>query len=132
MPVYCLHTFRLSRKTGCLNDGPAWCFDDPSRGIENEPFVEGIDEIISLMTINLPDPGRGFDLLVSEKPFPGHTDRLRHMFSRAGGEVYLWDRSISSSAGFLGWLCPVFNRYFPQPPKYIYVKAEESKKPVGI
>lgn len=132
MPVHRLHTFRLSRKTGCLNDGPAWCFDDLSRGIENEPFVEGIDEIISLLTVNMPDPGRGFDLLVSENPFPGHTERFRHIYSRDGGEVYQWDRGKPNGLGFHGWLCPVFYRYFPRPPKYIYVKAEVAKKPVGI
>ena len=47
-----------------------WVFDDEQKGLDQEPFVSGMGEIIDFMSLNLPSPEKGFTALFSSKQFP--------------------------------------------------------------
>lgn len=96
-----------------------WLFDDPSRGIEREPFVEGVPVMIDDLVKNIPDARSGFRLLFSSSPFPGFQRRLDRVREEMGGVWYATDDPLME-----GWLCPVFFQYFDEAPKNIFVKAE--------
>src|SRR5580704_15392976 len=49
-----------------------WVFDDPKVGLSAEPFVGGADSMIDRVTANLPNADRGFVMVFSGNPFPGH------------------------------------------------------------
>src|SRR2546430_7952997 len=53
-----------------------WVFDDPAVGLSREPFVAGIDTMIDRLVASIPGAERGFRLLFSATPFPGHTVKL--------------------------------------------------------
>jgi len=53
-----------------------WVIDDPAVGLNREPFVSGIPEMIDEMVKDIPDADKGFRLLFSTQPFPGHTQKL--------------------------------------------------------
>lgn len=95
-----------------------WVFDDPSVGLRQEPFVSGADDIIDLLTAEIPNADAGFKLLFAPTPFPGYSacftlDRPEH-----GGHWYRWpEREIE------GWLCPALFKYFERAPQEIYVKV---------
>lgn len=96
-----------------------WIFDDPRVGLKLEPFVSGIPEMIDKLVRDIPDAGKGFRLLFSAKPFPGHTTKLVWRRKEAGGNWY-----YSEEYDAEGWLCPALFKYFKRAPKEIYVKAE--------
>ena len=95
-----------------------WVFDDPSVGLRQEPFVSGADDIIDILTKDIPDAATGFKLVFSPQPFPGFTARFDWNRSEHGGNWYTWaDRGIE------GWLCPALFKYFETAPNEIYVKV---------
>jgi hypothetical protein len=95
-----------------------WVFDDSSVGLCREPFVSGADDIIDILTENIPGAANGFKLVFSQQPFPGYTARFEWTRSEHGGNWYSWpERKIE------GWLCPALFKYFETAPKEIYVKA---------
>ena len=96
-----------------------WVFDDPRVGLLREPFVSGADVMMDKLVANLPDAEKGFRLLFSPKPFPGHTSKLEWRREEYGGNWY-----YSPQFDMEGWLCPALFKYFPQAPGEIYVKAE--------
>lgn len=49
----------------------SWVFDDPAVGLEREPFVFGIDEMIDRLVATIPDAESGFRLIFS--PLVVHT-----------------------------------------------------------
>src|SRR6266446_6572479 len=53
-----------------------WVFDDPRVGLVQEPFVAGADTMIDRVVADIPDAERGFTLIFSTTPFPGHQYRL--------------------------------------------------------
>ncbi len=100
-----------------------WVFDDPDVGLEREPFVSGIPEMIEYLVDEIPNAEEGFRLLFSERPFPGYQ------------QVLLWDREEFEGHWYRtedppmeGWLCPALLRYFSSPPTEIYVKFEAQSK----
>jgi hypothetical protein len=95
-----------------------WVFDDPGVGLRQEPFVSGADQIIDILTENIPDAASGFRLVFSAQPFPGSTARFDWARPELGGNWYTWEER-----GIEGWLCPALFKYFEQAPKEIYVKA---------
>jgi hypothetical protein len=99
-----------------------WVFDDPRVDLHREPFVSGADVMMDKLVANLPDAAKGFRLLFSAAPFPGHTVKLEWRREEFGGNWY-----YSPQFGMEGWLCPALFKYFPTAPAEIYVKAEPRK-----
>ena len=98
-----------------------WVFDDASKGLDKEPFVCGIPEIINLAVGDIKDAQKGFRLLFSGQAFPGYTFKLVWKREETGGNWY------SDSEGREGWLCPALFKYFSEAPKELYAKAEPIK-----
>jgi len=96
-----------------------WVFDDESVGLDKEPFVAGVPELIDELVTDIPDARRGFRLLFSSAPFPGYQLELTRVKEEYGG---YWYRVNNQSAE--GWLYPALFRYFETAPEIIYVKAE--------
>jgi hypothetical protein len=97
----------------------AWVFDDPKAGLNQEPFVSGVPEMIDYLVKAIPNARAGFRLLFSPAPFPGYQKRLIWRREEFGGNWY-----ASDDPPMEGWLCPALFRYFNQAPSEIYVKAE--------
>src|SRR5213594_2517223 len=66
-----------------------WVFDDPAVGLLREPFVAGIDTMIDRLVASIPGAERGFRLVFSAGPFPGHTVKLEWRREESGGNWYL-------------------------------------------
>ena len=96
-----------------------WVFDDPDVGLRREPFVLGIDDMITRVVAGIPDADKGFRLLFSATPFPGHTVKLEWRREESGGNWY-----FCPQLGMEGWLCPALFKYFDQAPAELYAKAE--------
>ena len=96
-----------------------WVFDDPAVGLTKEPFIAGIDTMIDQATANVCNAGRGFRAIFSAAPFPGAQFKLEWRRAESGGNWY-----FSPEFEMEGWLCPALSKYFPDPPREIYVKTE--------
>jgi hypothetical protein len=96
-----------------------WAFDDKDKGLQREPFVAGIPEIINLMVNDLKDPEKGFKLIFSGSAFPGHQGQLKRIREESGGNWYEFE-----ALKMQGWLCPALFCYFETAPEYIYFKCE--------
>ncbi len=96
-----------------------WVFDDPRVGLEREPFVSGADTMIDRAVAGIPGAEHGFILLFSRTPFPASQLRLQWRRSEGGGDWY-----YSPELGMEGWLCPALLRYFPHPPRQIFVQVK--------
>lgn len=96
-----------------------WMFDDERVGLVQEPFVEGMPEIIDLFVQNIPNAEKGFKLLFSAKQFPNRQAKLVWDREEDEGNWYRWDEQDLE-----GWLCPALFKYFSQAPSEIYCKAE--------
>ena len=97
-----------------------WVFDDPAVGLVREPFVSGIDVMLDRLTANIPNAEKGFRLLFSAKPFPGHTVKLEWRREEFEGNWY-----FSPQFQMEGWLCPALFKYFTQAPRELYARAEQ-------
>jgi len=96
-----------------------WAFDDPTVGLEKEPFVWGAPAIIDLLVAGIPNARDGVRLLFSDSPFPGFQRSLTLKRQENGGGWYrLGDSQME------GWLCPALFMYFSEAPPRIYVRAE--------
>jgi hypothetical protein len=98
-----------------------WVFDDPAVGLEREPFVCGVPEIIDLFVGALENPKSGFRMLFSEQQFPGSTVCLHRCESELGG----WWYQLHESP-LRGWLCPAMFHYFEEAPESIFAKVESA------
>ena len=96
-----------------------WVFDDPAAGLEHEPFVAGVPEMIEAFIKDIPDAESGFDLLFSAEPFPGYQAKLIWLRREYEGNWYGWPETRQE-----GWLCPALFKYFSEAPPTIYAKAE--------
>ncbi len=96
-----------------------WVFDDPAVGLKQEPFVAGIPEMMDEMVKDIPNADKGFRLLFSAKPFPGYTHKLTWLRGDPAGNWYYSEQFKKE-----GWLCPGLFKYYSEPPKELYVKAE--------
>ena len=99
-----------------------WVFDDASVGLDKEPFVQGIPEMIDDLVKGIPDASGGFMLLFSSHPFAGYQVELTWLREEYGGN---WYRVKDQPTG--GWLCPALLRYFETAPASLYVKAEPGR-----
>jgi len=96
-----------------------WVFDEPSRGLTQEPFVAGIPQMIDKLVADIPNAERGFRLIFSAQEFPGYTHKLVWKRKDTSGNWYYCPQFDSE-----GWLCPALFKFFKEPPKDIYAKAE--------
>jgi hypothetical protein len=99
-----------------------WVFDDPAVGLTREPFVSGIDAMIDQLTAGIPNAEKGFRLIFSPTPFPGHTVRLDWRREEYGGNWYYCEQYRME-----GWLCPALFKYFAKAPDSLYARAEAAK-----
>ena len=97
----------------------AWVFDDDAVGLRREPFVAGVPAMIDALVKDVPDAPNGFRLLFSANPFPGSQKKLTWTRGDSLGNYYKLD-----DPPLEGWICPAMFRYFKEPPKTLYVKAE--------
>lgn len=97
-----------------------WCFDDPDRGISEEPFVEGTDVLIDqFREMSVPGVERPL-LMFSKSPFAGGISlQWEKQELRAGEE---WNRYGCRDFGLSGWLCPVMLKYFPEAPPQLFAR----------
>jgi hypothetical protein len=95
-----------------------WVFDDARVGLVQEPFIAGADTMLDRITAGIPDAERGFALIFSAVPFPGHQFRLDWRRTGAEGDYY-----YSADLDLEAWLCPALLLYFADPPKALYVRA---------
>jgi hypothetical protein len=96
-----------------------WMFDDERVGLQGEPFVSGIPDIIDQVVRDIPDAEAGFTLIFSPEPFPGATVELERVRPEFGGTWYRW-----TAAGMEGWLCPALFRYFDTAPSRLYCQVK--------
>ena len=100
-----------------------WCgllvFDDPEHGLDKEPFVCGIPEILYrlLKAENINNYRKGFNLYFSDEKFDGYHLKAERMHEYEQGFWY-------SAMGLKGWLCPAMFQYFRYAPECISFKVE--------
>ena len=104
-----------------------WVFDDASVGLEKEPFVQGIPEMIDYLVKDIPNARSGFVLLFSSQPFAGYQVELTRVREENGGYWYK-----AKNYPVEGWLCPALFRYFDDAPESLYIKAESSHRKPSI
>lgn len=96
-----------------------WVFDDLKVGLVQEPFVGGADTIIDTITHEIPNAERGFAMVFSAAPFPGHQFRLEWRGPEGLGNLY-----YSADLDLKGWLCPALLRYFDNPPNELFIQVK--------
>jgi len=99
-----------------------WVFDDASKGLDKEPFVQGIPEMIDALVTDIPNARAGFVLLFSSQPFSGYQVELSLVREEYGGH---WYKVKDLEAE--GWLCPALFKYFDAPPESLFIKAEPGR-----
>ncbi len=99
-----------------------WVFDDASKGLDKEPFVQGIPEMMDVLVKDIPNARSGFILLFSSQPFAGYQVELTLVREEYGGNWYK-----AKDEGAEGWLCPALFRYFDAAPESLYIKAEPGR-----
>lgn len=98
-----------------------WAFDDEEVGLQGEPFVMGIPEIID----GIVGGKDTFTAYISKDPIPFFTAFLQKVTDVP--QKYLpngegWYELNGS--GLVGWLCPATLKYFKEYPETIYFKIE--------
>ncbi len=100
-----------------------WVFDDDQTGLVREPFVAGVPEILEALLqqqgIPLEVAEKGFRLIFSAVPFPGHQLSARRIGEEGSGTWY--EETVGAARG---WLCPALFRSFPIAPENLYVRVE--------
>jgi len=103
----------------CFKHLRMWVFDDPRVVLVQEPFVSGADTMIDRVVAAIPDAERGFTLIFSSEPLPGHQFRLEWRRPDGSGNWY-----YAPELDMEGWLCPALLRYFSEAPRAIYVQVK--------
>lgn len=101
-------------------NGYTWVFDDESVNLLAEPFVLGMDLIISnaLSRLGILESAKtGFRLSFSNKAFPGFESELVLNRHEAGGAYY--DEVNTNEEG---WLCPALFLYYKEAPQAIFAR----------
>jgi hypothetical protein len=96
-----------------------WVFDDDRFGLVREPFVGGVPEMIDHLVADIPDAEKGFRLTFSTQPFPEFEEKLTWVRGDSVGNYYRLDDPPME-----GWICPALFKYYDEPPREIYVKAD--------
>jgi hypothetical protein len=103
-----------------------WVFDDPARGLDKEPLVAGVPEIIDAVCAGrgIRDPQNGFVTIFSAAPFPGAHATLEHLRPDESGTGN-WYRLAGTALE--GWLCPALLKYFAAPPARIFIQVKNAQ-----
>ena len=90
-----------------------WVFDDSKFGVQDQPFVFGLDLILDKMVEGMGESQGRVNVLFSSIPFPGSEHCLEFVREETEGFVYRWvDHNLQ------GWMSPSLRNYFPEtPPK---------------
>ncbi|QDT76277.1 DUF6717 family protein [Lacipirellula limnantheis] len=96
-----------------------WVFDDDRFGLVREPFVGGVPEMIDHLVADIPGADKGFRLTFSTQPFPNFEEKLTWVRGDSVGNYYRLDDPPME-----GWICPALFKYYDQPPREIFVKAD--------
>ena len=99
-----------------------WVFDDESVGLDKEPFVQGIPQMIDYLVNNIPNARSGFVLLFSSQPFAEYQVELTRVREEYGGWTY-----EAKDYRAEPWLPPTLLRYFDTAPESLYIKAEPGR-----
>lgn len=106
-----------------MTNGPLWVFDDPSRGLVEEPFMDEASKVLDGIAERIGAKNE-MVLVFSATPIPDHTFKAKRIGSGAKADeigcMYKFEE-----AEF--WLCPATTKYFPDVPEVIYVKAYPAK-----
>ncbi len=125
-------------------ENEVWLFDDPSVGLQGEPFVSGADDIIEAMADAAGATERqktvGIGVYFSDSPF-SINGKLATLLVREGfeslpeavvagacGEQGAWYQGEVNGMQMRGWLCPATLKYFPVHPPMLYALMDT---PVG-
>lgn len=100
-------------------DHGTWVFDDADRGLQKEPFVMGVPEMIERATAGIKVPENGFTAIFSAQRFPGATLELERVREEYEGWWYRWNDTNQE-----GWLCPALFHYFAEAPERIFVQVK--------
>src|SRR5260221_636614 len=94
-------------------DHGIWMFSDDATGLYEEPFIEGIPEIIefAIEKAGIKFAEEGFKLTFSKWPYPGYQGILRLAEDRKPGEGQWYTFSYDDKTMW-GWLCPAMYCYF--------------------
>ncbi|MFM7310163.1 MAG: DUF6717 family protein [Flavobacteriales bacterium] len=106
-----------------------WVFDDDRVGLEKEPFVAGADDFIDYvfkLRKQRAEAKKGFKLVFSKHPFPGHHFTLSKLRRAYGGTFYKVDDSNFENHEGVNemWLCPALNLYYRSSPGKLYVSLQ--------
>ena len=101
-----------------------WVFTDDTAGLVEEPFVQGIPEIIEELVKHIPDAKDGFTMLFSSDIFPESVGMTKVERDNACGGTWYYCLTLDKT----GWLCPALFKYFSEAPDQLYAKAERLVK----
>ena len=95
-----------------------WFFDDPSRGIYLEEFVEGVPDLI----IELAEDPKVTRIQLEVSTIP--ITKANGALHRITEEDTLQSEGVFYSMGSLkGWFCPTFWKYFDKAPDTLWVRV---------
>ena len=92
-------------------------FDDSKFGVQDQPFVFGLDLILDKMVEGMGESQGRVNVLFSSIPFPGAEHCLEFVREETEGFVYRWE-----DEKLQGWVSPSLRSYFPDPPSKIYLQ----------
>lgn len=107
----------------------AWLFDDESHGIEGQPLVHSITDMVDAVAQRVPRASAGFALSFSLEPLDGCDEPLQLLSrprKRGGGYLYR-----IPAQGLEGIICRSLERYFRTAPEKIYYVAEPVRAMTG-
>jgi hypothetical protein len=99
----------------CYRGGYTWFFDRPDLGVFQEPFVNGMPQIISSIYEKQNGTVQHDSRIVitfSENQFPG-AEALELIKEECNGAWYRYGERE-------GWLCPVLKLFYPVPPAKLW------------
>lgn len=88
-----------------------WAFDDEEVGLQGEPFVGSINDMIDMYA----NGKKQVTVYISSQPIADQTLKLNRV--EEGEGFYELD-----GTEIVGWLCPATLKYFPNYPKNIYAR----------
>ncbi len=111
----------MSKKLKIWKEGRIWYFNDEKKGIEKEPFVGKINDILTYINvIEIIKHNDKMTVLFDSKPFKG----WEYSFSKKKEEGD-WTEYSSKYFRVSDWLCPVLYQYFKEPPETIYLDVKD-------
>lgn len=110
-----------------------WAFDDAEVGLQAEPFVGSINDMIDMfangqeqITVFISADPIGDETLVLEKTKSPGRKAIKDLIEVEEGDEDIMDNGWYKLKGtnVVGWLCPATLKYFEDYPKEIHVKFQ--------